>query len=434
MKPIAPRLEPLLRQLFDGPPPFRLRAWDGSHTGPPDGVTVVLRTPRALRRLLWQPGEVGLAQAYASGDLDVEGDAGTGLREGLRTLWRSARERALTPPRMGVTDRARAATLLVRLGAAGPRPADPGAPRARQRGPLHSTDRDRAAISHHYDLSNDFYTLLLDPTMAYSCAYWTRPPSADYQLADAQRDKLRLICRKLRLREGDRLLDLGCGWGSLTLYAAAEYGARVTAVTLSAEQAAHVRARVREERLEDRVEVRLCHYRELADGGFDAVATVEMGEHVGEEYPHFARTLHAMLRPRGRLLVQQMSRGPHAAPGGGPFIETFIAPDMRMRPLGATVALLEDAGLEVRATESLREDYVHTVHAWHRTLEERWDKVVSLVGEETARVWRLYLVGGALAFEQRRMGVDQILARRPTPDGDDGPPPRPADWYGDHRD
>ncbi|MYZ09287.1 methyltransferase domain-containing protein, partial [Streptomyces sp. SID2999] len=315
-----------------------------------------------------------------------------------------------------------------RLGVVGPRLPAP-ATEARLRGARHTKARDRAAISHHYDLSNDFYRLLLDETMAYSCGYWT---AEDMHPADAQRAKLELICRKLGLTAGSRLLDIGCGWGSLTLYAAERYQAQVTAVTLAREQAAYVREQVRERGLEHLVEVVCQDYRDISGSGYDAVATVEMGEHVGDdEYPAFAAALHRMVRPGGRVLVQQMSRGANA-PGGGAFIEAYIAPDMHMRPLGDTVALLEAAGLEVRSTESMREHYVRTVAAWHRTLEHRWDEVVALVGTETARVWRLYLVGGALAFEEGRMGVDQILSVRRDRKGAGGLDlSEAADWYRD---
>ncbi|MEV8127387.1 cyclopropane-fatty-acyl-phospholipid synthase family protein [Streptomyces sp. NPDC085944] len=417
----AHRLAVLVENALGGPLPVRLRAWDGSETGPADGPAVVVRSRRALRRLLWQPGELGLAQAYVTGELDVEGD----LADGLRRMWAATRERRLHPHRPTPADRARAVGTAVRLGAVGPRPPTP-ASQARLRGGLHTKSRDRAAISHHYDLSNDFYRLLLDETMAYSCGVWADETADD---ADAQRTKLELICRKLGLTAGSRLLDIGCGWGSLTLYAAERHEARVTAVTLATEQAAYVREQVRERRLEDRVEVVCQDYRDITGGDYDAVCTVEMGEHVGNaEYPAFAAALHRRVRPGGRVLVQQMSRG-RDAPGGGAFIEAYIAPDMHMRPLGGTVQLLEDAGLEVRHVESLREHYVRTVAAWERTLKERWDEFVALVGEETARVWRLYLVGGALAFEERRMGVDQILAVRPTAEGVSGMPATPGEWY-----
>ncbi|MET7389110.1 class I SAM-dependent methyltransferase [Streptomyces sp. NPDC005529] len=419
----AQRLAALAEEALGGPLPLRVRAWDGSEAGPQDTPVVVVRSRRALRRLLWQPGELGLAQAYVTRELDVEGD----LAEALRVIWGAVRERGLHAPRIGLADRGRAVGAAVRLGAVGPRPPTP-ASQARLRGGLHSRSRDRAAISHHYDLSNAFYRLLLDETMAYSSGYWTSEDPG-FGPADAQRAKLELICRKLALVPGARLLDIGCGWGSLTLYAAEEYKTQVTAVTLAAEQAAHVREQVRERGLEHLVDVVCQDYRDIEGGAYDAVATVEMGEHVGDaEYPAFAAALRRLVRPQGRVLVQQMSRG-SVAPGGGAFIEAYIAPDMHMRPLGETVGLLEGAGLEVRSVESLREHYVRTVAAWHRTLEERWDDFVRLVGEETARVWRLYLVGGALAFEERRMGVDQILSVRPTPGGAAGMPAVPHTWY-----
>ncbi|WP_314414655.1 cyclopropane-fatty-acyl-phospholipid synthase family protein [Streptomyces sp. DSM 40484] len=419
----AHRLAALAEDALGGRLPVRLRAWDGSETGPAGAPVVVVRSRRALRRLLWQPGELGLAQAYVTGELDIEGD----LAQGLRAMWGAVRERGAHPPRFGPADRVRAAGTALRLGAVGPRPATP-ASQARLRGGLHSKARDRAAISHHYDLSNDFYRLLLDETMAYSCGYWA-DDEADFTDADAQRAKLELICRKLDLVPGARLLDIGCGWGSLTLYAAEQHKAQVTAVTLAREQAAYIREQVRERGLEHQVDVVCQDYRDITGGAYDAVATVEMGEHVGDaEYPAFAAALHRMVRPRGRVLVQQMSRGGNA-PGGGEFIEAYIAPDMHMRPMGQTVGLLEAAGLEVRSVESMREHYVRTIEGWHRTLEDHWEEFVHLVGRETARVWRLYLVGGALAFEEGRMGVDQILSTRPAPGGDSGMPPSQRSWY-----
>ncbi|EGX57088.1 cyclopropane-fatty-acyl-phospholipid synthase [Streptomyces zinciresistens K42] len=418
----AQRLAALAEDALGGPLPVRLRTWDGSETGPSGAPVVVVRSRRALRRLLWQPGELGLAQAYVTGDIDVEGD----LAQGLRALKAVVRERGPHTPRLSPAHWTRAAAEAVRLGVLGPRPPAP-ATQARLRGGLHSKARDRAAISHHYDLSNDFYRLLLDETMAYSCGYWT---GAEVSPARAQRAKLELICRKLGLAPGARLLDIGCGWGSLTLYAAQQHKAHVTAVTLAREQAAFVREQVRGLGLDDRVEVVCRDYRDITGSSYDAVATIEMGEHVGnDEYPAFASALHQLVRPQGRVLVQQMSRGT-TAPGGGAFIEAYIAPDMHMRPMGETVGLLEAAGLEVRSVESLREHYVRTINVWHRTLEERWAEFVRLVGEETARVWRLYLIGGALAFEERRMGVDQFLAVRPTTTGDSGLTGVDAtDWY-----
>lgn len=411
---VAQRLAAVVEPLFRGELPVRLRAWDGSEAGPADAPVAILRTPDALRRIVFRPGELGLAQAYVTGELDVEGD----LLDGFRRVWARVREAGATGR---LTPAVVAAGLRTAkdLGVLG-RPPAPPASQARLRGRLHTKLRDRQAISHHYDLSNDFYSLILDPHMAYSCGYWTSEDPS-YTVQDAQRDKLDLVCRKLGLQEGDRFLDVGCGWGSLSLFAAEHYGARVTGVTLSKEQRAFILERVREKGLGDRVEIRLQDYRDVPDDPFDAVASLEMGEHVGDaNYPTYAATLHRLVKPHGRVLVQQMSR--RTRPGGGPFIESYIAPDMSMRPVGRTVDLLEDAGLEVRDVHALREHYVRTVNAWYDTFEANWDAVVEMVGEEVARVWRLYLVGGALAFEEGRMGVDQILMVRRADDGTSGLP------------
>lgn len=400
MSDVAPTLAPIAERLLGVPLPVRLCAWDGSEAGPPDAPRVVLRSPRAVRRLLWQPGELGLAEAYISGDLDVEGD----LTDALRAVWHALREHSATRPRVGLAARARAAARTARIGAIGPPPPAP----VPQQGPL-----------------SEFYERLLDPSMAYSCAYWTsHDPS--YGLADAQSDKLEVICRKLGLVPGARLLDIGCGWGALALYAADRHKAQVTAVTKVPEERDFVRERVDELGLGQFVEVVLSDYRDLPGGQYEAVACVETGEHVGhDQYPRLARTLHAMLRPGGRALVQQTSR----AAAGGAFLDTYLAPDLHMRPLGDTIGLLEAAGLEVRSAESLREHYVRTVGAWREALEAQWDALRLLAGDDTARRWRLHLAGGALAFEERRMGIDQILAVRPTGRGVSGMPDTPAAWY-----
>jgi cyclopropane-fatty-acyl-phospholipid synthase len=413
---IATRLEALVAPLFGGDLPFRLRAWDGSEAGPAGTPVAVLRSPAALRRLLWSPGELGLAQAYVTGELDVEGD----LQTALQSVWASVRARGLAGRRLTPRLVASAVRTAKELGVIG-RPLPPPVSQAKLRGRLHTKLRDRSAISHHYDLSNDFYALVLDPRMAYSCAYWTSS-APDYTLADAQRDKFDLVCRKLGLQPGQRLLDVGCGWGSLSLHAAEHYGVHVTGITLSREQQAFASARTAEEGLPDRVEIRLQDYRDVSDGPYDAVVSLEMGEHVGQaNYPTYAAQLFQQLKPQGRVVLQQMSR--HGSrPGGGAFIESYIAPDMHMRPVGDTVALLESAGFEVRDVHALREHYVRTVDAWYATFEERYEDAVALVGEEVARVWRLYLVGGGLAFAEGRMGVDQILAVKPGPAGRSGMP------------
>ncbi|MEU4522561.1 cyclopropane-fatty-acyl-phospholipid synthase family protein [Amycolatopsis sp. NPDC024027] len=410
----AHRLASFAAKLLGGPLPVGLRTWDGTRAGPENAPALVLRNRRALRRLLYAPGELGLARAYVTGDLDVEGD----LADGFRRIWALTRTGGLNRAKLGPREWAEAVRLAARLGVAG-LPPKPPAEEARLSGKLHSLLRDRSAIAHHYDLSNAFYQLLMDESMAYSCAYFT---SKSQSLEQAQHDKLELICRKLGLRPGMRLLDVGCGWGSLLVHAAKHHGVEAVGITLSAEQLQHIRGRLAQHDLEDRVEVRRQDYRELPDAPFDAVASIEMGEHVGEvNYPAYAATLHRVVKPGGRVLLQQMSRG-HVAPGGGAFIERYIAPDMTMRPVGRTIDHLETAGLEVRDVQALREHYVWTVRAWAATLEENWADVVALIGETGARVWRLYLVGGALAFEENRMGVDQILAVRPDRHGGSGLP------------
>jgi cyclopropane-fatty-acyl-phospholipid synthase len=403
---VADRLAELLRTTIGVDLPVRIRAWDGSEAGPADGPVLIVHSRRALRRLLWRPGELGLARAYVTGDIDVDGN----LTDGLRRAWQLARSR----PGVALSKRGRmlAALRAVRLGAVGPPPRAP-ASEARLSGRLHTRRRDRAAIAHHYDLSNDFYRLLLDDHMAYSSAYFTHRGQS---LHDAQTAKLDLICQKLGLQPGMRLLDVGCGWGSLILYAAQRYGVHATGITLSARQREFIDARAAERTLTDRVEVRLQDYRDFGNiaestAEFDAVGSIEMGEHVGEQlYPAYLRILHRALKPGGRLLLQQMSRRADAAPGGGAFIEAYIAPDMHMRPLWQTVRYLQDADFEILSVDAMREHYARTAECWIATLENRFDEFVALQGDEVARVWRLYLAGGRLAFEEGRMGVDQILA------------------------
>jgi cyclopropane-fatty-acyl-phospholipid synthase len=405
--------------------PVRLRAWDGSEAGPPGTPVVVIRSAQALRRILWRPGELGLARAYISGDLGVEGD----LTEGLRRVLAAIREKSAPPGKAlarlpgtaqnalawtiwvpAVLAAARAAARLKVLGPPPPRPIS----EIQVSGRLHSRARDQAVIAGHYDVPAAFYQLILDPNMAYSCAYYP-DGQPEVTLAGAQRAKLEMICRKLALEPGQKLLDMGCGWGSLTVHAARDHHSQVTAVTLSGEQGGYVRQRVRSLGLGDRAEVRIQDYRDAGGGPYDAIASVEMGEHVGAaNYPRFCAELYRLLRPGGRLLVQQMSRGSRA-PGGGPFIESYIAADMTMRPVGETVRLIEQAGFEVIGVEAMREHYVRTIRAWLDNFEKNLPAIEDILSQEQIRVWRLYLAGGALAFEEGRMGVDQILAVRPDP-------------------
>lgn len=420
---VAAKLSALMTPLVGTELPVRIQDWDGSEAGPAGAPVLRITSRRALRRLLWQPDELGVAQAYITGEIDVPGGSRE-LADGLRTVWNQARTTGSGPIQLSRRQKLTAARLALRLGAFGRRPTVP-ASQAKLTGTLHTRARDRAAIAHHYDLSNEFYSLILDESMAYSSAYYA---SADLSLAEAQRAKLDLICRKLHLRPGMRLLDVGCGWGSLSLHAAEHYGAQVLGVTISAQQHEFIGKRIAERGLTDRVEVRVQDYREVAEEPFDAVSSIEMGEHVGEHnYPVYAGSLFQHLLPTGRLLLQQMSRRSDAAPGGGPFIESYIAPDMHMRPLSETLGFLERAGFEIRNVQALREHYVRTVDAWLQTFESHYAEAVAMVGEEMARVWRLYLVGGGLSFEEGRMGVDQILAVRPSPSGTSSMPPTP-DW------
>lgn len=419
----ARKLTALLDEVTGVALPVRIRCWDGSESGPVGAPVLVIRSRTALRRLLWQPDELGFSQAYVAGELDIEGDMTTALQH----FWGAVRELGVARPEIGLRTRLRAVALLTRLGAVGPKPPAPGE-QARLSGLLHSKTRDRDAISHHYDLSNEFYRLLLDEHMAFSCAYYTQAPgSSDYTLHDAQTDKLDLVCRKLGLQPGERLLDVGCGWGSMILHAAEHYGVHATGVTISSEQRDFIEKRVAERGLQGKVTVRLQDYREVDDGPYDAISTIEMGEHVGaKNYDTYTATLYRLLKPQGRLLLQQMSRVDN--PGGGAFIESYIAPDMTMVPLGTTANNIEKAGFEIRDVHVMREHYVHTIRAWLDTFESRIDEVVALIGEGQSRVWRLYIVGSALAFEENRMGVDQFLAVKPDATGASGVPRTRDEW------
>ena len=408
-KDIAGKLARILEPIVGGELPVHLRAWDGSTAGPEDQPEVQINSANALRRLLWSPGELGAAQAYVTGEIDVPGS----LEAALTHLWKVVASRDLSMPKLTPALVLQLTKLARELGVFGP-PLPAPASQAKIKGRLHSLLRDREAISHHYDLSNAFYELILDDHMAYSCGYW-RSDDQDYTLEDAQRDKLDQVCRKIGLdtMPGQRFLDVGCGWGSLSLFAAEHFGAKVTGVTISREQKAFIDQRIKERGLQDRVEIRLQDYREVRDGPYDAVASLEMGEHVGEEnYGTYTSTLFRNVRPGGKVLIQQMSRhGKH--PGGGPFIESFIAPDMHMRAVGDTVNLIENAGFEILGVEAMREHYVRTIDAWHDRFDANWDQAVEMMGEEVARVWRVYLVGAMMTFRDGRMGVDQILSQKP---------------------
>ncbi|MEV5317238.1 cyclopropane-fatty-acyl-phospholipid synthase family protein [Streptomyces sp. NPDC052687] len=431
MADAAPRLRELFEQVLGVPLPVGIRAWDGSQAGPPGAPVLVVRHRRALRRLLWKPGELGLARAWVAGDLDVEGDlyAALDLMAGL--LWeRDEDARTLAEALRDPGVRA-AVRGLVRM--AGPAlPPAPPKEEVRRRRHLHTRRTDRRAISHHYDVGNDFYELVLGPSMVYSCAYWEAPEDQGGTLEDAQRDKLELVCRKLALRPGRRLLDVGCGWGSMAIHAAREHGVSVVGITLSQEQAAYARKRVADEGLTDRVEIRVQDYRDVTDGPYDAISSIGMAEHVGSErYLEYARTLHRLLTPGGRLLNHQIARRPQrdeSAYDVDAFIDAYVFPDGELAPIGTTVSQLERAGFEVRDVESIREHYALTLRRWVANLEAGWERAVGLAGFGRARVWRLYMAASALSFEHNRIGVNQVLAVRTPESGRSGMPLRSRTW------
>ncbi|ELP63140.1 cyclopropane-fatty-acyl-phospholipid synthase [Streptomyces turgidiscabies] len=424
----ASRLQSFAEQLLGVPLPMRIRAWDGSQAGPPGAPTLVVRNRRALRRLLWKPGELGLARAWVAGDLGIEGDfyAALDLLSGL--VWERGEDaRSLTEILRDPEARGAVRGLVGMAGLPVP-PAPPREEVTRRRRHLHTKRTDKRAVSHHYDVGNDFYELVLGPSMVYSCAYW----DASGTLEGAQRDKLELICRKLALTPGRRLLDVGCGWGSLAVHAAREHGVRVVGVTLSQEQAAYARKRVADEGLTDRVEIRVQDYRDVTDGPFDAVSSVGMAEHVGsDQYLTYARDLYALLKPGGRLLNHQIARRPQTDEGAyslDGFIDAYVFPDGELAPVGTTVTQLERAGFEVRDVESIREHYALTLRRWVANLEADWERALRLTGPGRARVWRLYMAASALAFEHNRLGVNQVLAVRAAESGASGLPLRARTW------
>ncbi|WFB09081.1 cyclopropane-fatty-acyl-phospholipid synthase family protein [Streptomyces sp. LX-29] len=436
MADAARRLTALAQEALGVPLPVRIRAWDGSEAGPPGAPTLVVRRRRALRRLLWKPGELGLARAWVAGDLDIEGDLYEALdrlsglvwerSSGRRQLPALAALRALRDPELRAALRA-----AVALAGPGLPPAPPPEEAPVRRGPLHTLRSDRAAISHHYDVGNDFYELVLGPSMVYSCAYWE---GAGQSLEDAQRAKLDLVCRKLALGSGQRLLDVGCGWGSMVLHAAREYGVRAVGITLSEEQATYARKRIADAGLTDRVEIRVQDYREVTDGPYDAISSIGMAEHVGSvRYAAYAESLHGLLAPGGRLLNHQIARRPDPDETSyrvDEFIDRYVFPDGELAPVGRTVGQLEEAGFEVRDVEAIREHYALTLRRWVVNLEANWARAAAVTSPGRARVWRLYMAACAVSFERNRIGVNQVLAVRTPLSGAAGMPLRTRDWRG----
>ena len=416
---IAEAVDSLMR----GGMPLRFRAYDGSVVGPPDSpIGLELTTQRGLAYLLTAPGDLGMARAYVAGDLVLHGvppgdpyDALVSLQSNLRFRAPSASE---------------GLALLRSLGLGSLRPPPPppqeSLPRWRRavEGLRHSRGRDAEVISHHYDVSNRFYELVLGPSMTYTCAVY---PHAGATLEQAQAEKYDLVCRKLDLRPGQRLLDVGCGWGGMVRHASRHYGVHALGVTLSAQQAEWGKAAIDREGLGDLAEVRHLDYRDVMESDFDAVSSIGLTEHVGvRNYPAYFAHLRDRLRPEGRLLNHCITRSHNRRQDIGAFLDRYVFPDGELTGSGRIITEAQDAGLEVMHEENLRHHYALTLAGWGRNLADHWDEAVAEVGEGTARVWGLYMAGSRLAFERNEIQLHQVLACRTTEQGTDGFPLRPT--------
>jgi len=370
--------------------------------------------------MLLPPTELALGESYLRGDFDVEGD----LEAAIDTA-------------VGAVTRQRRIRDWLSLGGAvlalpkGTRPGEVP-PRPRLAGRLHSVKRDQVAVRHHYDVGNDFWVLWLDRRMVYSCAYF---PTGTEDLDSAQEAKLEHICRKLRLQSGERLLDIGCGWGSLVIYAAQRYGVKAVGITLSEPQAQFARERIATAGLTDRCSIKVCDYREFTDHAFDKMASVGMFEHVGRaKLPEYFARAYALLRPGGLFLNHGITTGPLPPrwPRFGPrasFINAHVFPDGELVSASDALVLAEAAGFDVRDTENLREHYVRTLRQWGRRLEARRDEAVNVVGEGKYRTWRLFMAGSAQGFAAGRTSVFQALLARPERSGAVPLPWSRADLY-----
>ena len=416
----ARALAPLVHAVLGESIPVQVRFWDGSAIGAADGpATIVLRSPNALRRILWSPNEVGFARAFITGDAEIEGN----LLEAIRAVFQAAPQDLL----IGTRTMTRTLAAAVRLGVVGPPPARP-AEEARLRGGRHSRARDAAAISHHYDVGNDFYRLVLGESMTYSCARFVRP---DASLEEAQAAKYDLICRKLGLGEGMRLLDVGCGWGGMVMHAASHYRVAAVGITLSEQQYDLARKRVAEAGLSDWVEIRLQDYRDVGGGGggggggerFDAISSIGMFEHVGkDQMAAYFSSLVGVLVPGGRLLNHAISTPDGASFDRRSFTARYVFPDGELEDVADVVSAMEAVDLEVRDVESLREHYAITLRHWVANLDRNWDEAVALVGIVRARIWRLYMAAAVVGFELNETAIHQVLGVRTMADGTSGMP------------
>ena len=392
--------------------PVAIEAYDRSRSGPASPLaTIAITSPNAIARIARAPGELGFGRAYVAGEIDIHGDIYAALGLAGRIDGGLSR-RALIP-------------LIRAVGLPSLRRLPPPPEEARLSGRRHGRGRDASAISHHYDVGNDFYEHVLGPAMTYSCAVWVAP---DAGLEAAQTAKHELVCRKLALKPGMRLLDIGCGWGGMVRHAVRNHGVTAVGVTISERQAEWARARAAEEGLDDRIEIRVQDYRDIPDGPFDAISSVGMLEHVGiAELPGYVAACRRLLRPGGRLLNHGITRPTPSAPiGKDTFVGSFVFPDAELPEAGHLVSMTHAAGIEVRNVENLREHYALTLRAWVANLEANWDVCVALAGEGRARVWRLYMAGSALEFEAGPVQVQQVLGVR-TQNGRSGVALRP-DW------
>jgi cyclopropane-fatty-acyl-phospholipid synthase len=398
------RTAPLRKEIETALPsrPFALQFWDGStvRATEADAPTFTFRSPRALAHVLRAPGELGLGRAYVAGLLEVDDlDAAISIVD------------TFEPPDLSVAQQARLVVAVVR--ACGfVRPPQPPVSELRLRGQRHTISRDRQAVAYHYNVGNEFFALFLDRSMTYSCAYWSGGAKT---LEEAQEAKLELVCKKLGLREGERVLDVGCGWGSFAIHAASRHGAHVVGVTLSEPQAELARQRAAEAGVADRVEIRVADYREVADGPFDAISSIGMVEHVGEErIDLYARRLSELLKPGGRLLNHGIAKlQDFDAEDEGPFSERFVFPDGVPLPLSRVELALERAGFVTRHVEGLPGDYAETLRHWLSRFEAHQEEAVRLGGIERVRVWRLYLRAARQGFETSWASIYQVLAHRP---------------------
>ncbi len=397
----AATLQPLFDAFLGGAPPVPFHFWDGSRAGPDSGTErVVFRNVDAIRRIAWAPDELGFGRAYVVGDIELEGDPFRLMRAIEQVI-----PHEMKPSPKAVAEAVRAAK---RLGVLSKPPAAPPE-EAHPRGLRHTKARDHSAVTHHYDVGNDFYRLVLGPSMTYSCARFEHEGST---LEEAQTSKHDLICRKLGLDRGPglRLLDVGCGWGSLAMHAAEHHDAEVVGITISSAQAELARKRVADAGLGAHVEIRLQDYRDLDGEQFDAVSSVGMFEHVGRSrMADYFSALHRSLGPRGRLLNHAISTPGGSRPGRRRFVGRYVFPDGELQDVGDVVVAMQQAGFEVRDVESLREHYARTLRYWVANLDAHWDEAVAEVGVRRARIWRIYMVGSVLGFEDAGIGVHQVL-------------------------